>query len=315
MPSQQPDHYAVLGVTAHSTFGEIQKAFFKKSLSCHPDKRNDDESEEAHKEFVLISAAYNVLKDSDSRRKYDNTRRTQGTQRPGTSQRSDSDGGNSSFTRRNTSKGPFQSRASQFPGNPWFYADQSEQDARRSQHTRRANRGYPKQPQTQSESTDDPKDTGENRASQPYQVPRHEEKEELSPEEEAWLRYCTAKNNVQGLSFSLIDALYRVLEVIRSLRQVDAIKQQAAKARLQLRFIEISFSSIQVEMDCVHSPIWLLEATVSRINKMVILEENVRELLGMLKARPPGTMIPEQEAIHTCRLLLKALNKWVHLCR
>ncbi|KAL1883214.1 hypothetical protein Daus18300_000272 [Diaporthe australafricana] len=69
-----PDYYSVLGVAAESTFGEIQKAFYRLSLKCHPDKRGKSEADQAHREYVLISAAYNVLKDIQSRQKYDASR-------------------------------------------------------------------------------------------------------------------------------------------------------------------------------------------------------------------------------------------------
>jgi curved DNA-binding protein CbpA len=77
MPAQQPDHYATLGVPPDSAFGEIQKAFFKKSISCHHDKRHKADFQEAHREFILISEAYNAIKDPKSRHKYGNKRQRQ----------------------------------------------------------------------------------------------------------------------------------------------------------------------------------------------------------------------------------------------
>lgn len=311
MSAQNPDYYAVLGVPADSTFGAIRKAFFKLSLSCHPDKRDKSEFEEAHKEFVLISAAYNVLKDKQSRRKYDTTRALR-MQQPATAQ---SGRGQDHRYPRENDHNDFESRASQFPENPRFYADQSKGDARKRQQAQRADRKHPEQRAANSDS-DDSEGTAENKPPQPYEVPRHKDDEQISPEEEAWLRFRTAKNNVQGLSFSLRDALYMVLEIIRSLRKVDAVKRQATKARVQLRFIDTSFSKIQVEMDSVHSPIWLTEATVTRVKKMMILEKHIRHLLGLLKGRPPDAEYSSpEEALATSKLVLKTINGCVQLCK
>ncbi|KAH8769017.1 hypothetical protein F5883DRAFT_643688 [Diaporthe sp. PMI_573] len=314
MHPRQPDHYAALGVNPDSTFGLIQKAFFQISLSCHPDKRDKSEFEQAHKEFALISAAYNVLKDPDSRRKYDNTRRARRTQRAGTSQKRNSNGDHPSYNQSSGDEDTSEPRATQFPGNPRFYAEQSERNARQKQHTRHANQEHPGKWETESDTTDS-EGTDDSSNFQAYEVPRHEEVEEFSPEQEAWLKYRTAKNNLQGLSFSLSDAVYRVLEVIRSLRKVDSVKRRASKARVQLRFIETSFSNIQEEMDSVHSPVSLTEATAIRINKMMILGENIQDFLGLLGPRMPGLAPPEQEAMETSKLLLKAMSQWVQLCK
>lgn len=313
MSSQKPvDHYAVLGVPVDSAFVVIQKAFFKLSLSCHPDRRDKSEFEEAHKEFVFISTAYNVLKDKQSRDKYDSTP-AHGMQRPMTAQRGHEQ--DRWCHRENDDEDGFESRASQFPRNPRFFTDQSKRDARKRQHARRDNREQPKQWAANSDSYDS-KDTGENQPPKPYEVPRHKDDEQVSPEEEAWLRFRTTRNNLHGLSFSLRDALYSVLEIVRSLRKVKAVKRQAAEVRVQLRFIEATFSNIQMEMDSVHSPILLTEATVTRVKKMMILEEHIRDLLGVLKARPPATEpnLSEKEALATSKLVLKTMNRCVHLC-
>lgn len=284
MSSQQPvDHYAVLGVPADSTFVVIQKAFFKLSLACHPDRRDKSEFEEAHQRFVLISAAYNVLKDKQSRDKYDSTR-AHGMQRPMTARRGHEQ--DRWCHRENDDEDYFESGASRFAGNTWFYAEQSKQDARNRQ----------------------------NQPPEPYEVPRHKDDEQVSPEEEAWLRFRISKNKLQGLSFSLRDALYSVSEIVRSLRKVNVVKSRAAKARVQLRFIEATFSSIQMEMDSVRSPIWLTEATVTRVKKMTILEAHIRDLLEVLKARPPAAdpNYSQEEALATSKLVLKTMNRCVH---
>lgn len=314
MSSQKSvDHYAVLGVPADSTFVEIQKAFFKLSLACHPDRRDESEFEAAHKEFVQISAAYNVLKYKQSRDKYDSTR-THAMQRPMTSQRGHKE--DRWRHRGNDDEDEVEFQASQFTRNPRYCADQSRRDAPKRQHARRPDLEHPKQGATNPDS-DDSKNTGENQPPEPYEVPRHKDDKQVPPEEEVWLRYRIAKNNLQGLSFSLQDALYSVLEIIRSLRKFDAVKSQAAKARVQLRFIEATFSSIQFEMDSIHSPSWLTQATVTRVKKMTILEEHIRRLLGMLKTRPPaaGPNSSEEEALSTSKLVLKTMNRCVHICK
>lgn len=311
MSAQKPDYYAVLGVPADSTFEEIRRAFCRLSLTHHPDRRDKSEFQEAHKEFVLISAAYNVLKDKESKRRYDSTRAHR-MQRPATA-RSHFNSEGPWFNRENNDDGAFDPRDSQFPGNPQSYADQSERDARNRQRARRADRGHPKPREPSSDSDD----SEEDQPYKPYEVPRHKDDERISPEEEAWLRFRTAKNNLQGLSFSLKDALYMVLEIIRSLRKVDAAKRQAAMAREQLRFIEASFSTLQMDMDGVHSPMSLTEATVIRVKKMIILQEHIRDLLELPKARPPAdaSRSPEEEAIEASKLVLKAMNACAQLCK
>lgn len=305
MSAHKPDYYAVLGVSADSTFGAIQKAFFKLSLAHHPDRRDKSEFEEAHKEFVLISAAYNVLKDKESRREYDETLRAHTIQRRSTAC-SNSGGRHPRFNQQNDDEDEREPRKSQFPRNSRFHADNSEQDARR------ADRGHPKQGGSRSDSDD----SGRHQSYEPYEVPCHKDDEQISPEEEAWLRFRITKNNLQGLSFSLKEALYMALDIIRSLRKVDAGKVHAVNAREQLRFIETSFSTLQIEMDRVDSPIFLTEATVIRVKKMMILEEHIRDLLGLLKAPPPPDDITsslEEHAIESSKLVLKALNKCVEL--
>lgn len=313
MSAQKPDYYAVLGVPADSTSGAIRKAFFKLSMAHHPDRHDKSEFDEAHKEFVLISAAYNVLKNEESRNQYDSSRARR-MQRPTAQSHFNREDPWSS--RENDDDDAFEPRKSQFPGNPRFYADKGERDARERQRTRRANREHPKQWKADSDS-DDSENRGANQPDEPSEVPRHEKDDEVSPEEEAWLRFRTAKNNLHGLSFSLKDALYTVLEIIRSLRKFDAVERQAARARVQLRFIEASFSTIQVEMDSVQSPIWLKEATVIRIEKMGILQEHIRDLLELLKARPPvdEPSYIEEEAIANSKLVLKTMNRCVQLCK
>ena len=63
------DYYQVLGVDRNSNEADIKKAYRKLAVQFHPDKNpGDSESEERFKE---ISAAFEILKDPDKKRKYD----------------------------------------------------------------------------------------------------------------------------------------------------------------------------------------------------------------------------------------------------
>lgn len=61
-------HYNILGVSRKATTIEIKKAFRDKAKIYHPDV---SESNNAHKIFVEIAEAYNILKDSKTRAEYD----------------------------------------------------------------------------------------------------------------------------------------------------------------------------------------------------------------------------------------------------
>lgn len=63
------DYYELLGVSKDADGREIRKAFKKLALKYHPDKNKEDQ--EIYELFVKISRAYEILKDEDSRRKYD----------------------------------------------------------------------------------------------------------------------------------------------------------------------------------------------------------------------------------------------------
>lgn len=63
------DFYKILGVKRSANDKEIKRAFKKLSLKYHPDKNPGDD--EAKKKFQDVSAAHEVLTDSEKRRKYD----------------------------------------------------------------------------------------------------------------------------------------------------------------------------------------------------------------------------------------------------
>lgn len=60
------DYYEVLGVSKGASDDEIKKAFRKKAVEYHPDKQGGDEAK-----FKEINEAYEVLKDSGKRQRYD----------------------------------------------------------------------------------------------------------------------------------------------------------------------------------------------------------------------------------------------------
>jgi len=62
------DYYDILGVSKSANAKEIKKAFRKLAVKYHPDKNKDPDAETKFRE---IAEAYDVLSDSDKRKKYD----------------------------------------------------------------------------------------------------------------------------------------------------------------------------------------------------------------------------------------------------
>jgi molecular chaperone DnaJ len=60
------DYYEVLGVGKDASADEIKKAFRRKAIELHPDKQGGDEVK-----FKEVNEAYEVLKDSSKRQRYD----------------------------------------------------------------------------------------------------------------------------------------------------------------------------------------------------------------------------------------------------
>eukprot|EP00747_Dinoflagellata_sp_TGD_P209811 gnl/TRDRNA2_/TRDRNA2_83184_c0_seq1.p1 gnl/TRDRNA2_/TRDRNA2_83184_c0~~gnl/TRDRNA2_/TRDRNA2_83184_c0_seq1.p1 ORF type:complete len:317 (-),score=65.73 gnl/TRDRNA2_/TRDRNA2_83184_c0_seq1:130-1080(-) len=64
------DYYEVLGVSRMATDSEIAKAYKKLALKHHPDK-NPDNKEQAEYNFKRVTEAYDVLREPEKRRNYD----------------------------------------------------------------------------------------------------------------------------------------------------------------------------------------------------------------------------------------------------
>ena len=63
--------YDILGVAPNASDAKIKKAYYKKALTCHPDKFPNDAAKKV--EFQAISGAYAVLSDPQSKARYDST--------------------------------------------------------------------------------------------------------------------------------------------------------------------------------------------------------------------------------------------------
>ena len=63
------DYYEVLGISRNADANEVKKAYRKLALQYHPDKNPGNK--QAEEKFKEVSEAYEVLKDPDKRRRYD----------------------------------------------------------------------------------------------------------------------------------------------------------------------------------------------------------------------------------------------------
>ncbi len=64
------DPYSVLGVSKEASDAEIKKAYRRIARDCHPDLKPGDTEAEA--KFKAAAAAYDLLKDPEKRKQYDN---------------------------------------------------------------------------------------------------------------------------------------------------------------------------------------------------------------------------------------------------
>src|ERR1700750_743969 len=60
------DYYEILGISKSSSADEIKKSFRRAAIQHHPDKEGGDETK-----FKEINEAYEVLKDTGKRQRYD----------------------------------------------------------------------------------------------------------------------------------------------------------------------------------------------------------------------------------------------------
>ena len=67
--AQKRDYYEVLNVSRNAEEGEIKKAYRKLAIKYHPDKNPDNK--EAEEKFKEATEAYEVLRDSEKRSRYD----------------------------------------------------------------------------------------------------------------------------------------------------------------------------------------------------------------------------------------------------
>jgi len=65
------DYYKILGIDKNFSERELTKAYKKRCLECHPDRRPEGEREEAEKLFKEVQEAYDILKDPRKRQVYD----------------------------------------------------------------------------------------------------------------------------------------------------------------------------------------------------------------------------------------------------
>lgn len=63
------DYYKILGVSRNATQEELKKQYRKLAAKYHPDRNPDDPT--AHKKFTELGEAYEVLKDPEKRKLYD----------------------------------------------------------------------------------------------------------------------------------------------------------------------------------------------------------------------------------------------------
>jgi len=79
-PTEMQDLYQRLDVSRTASPEELKKAFRAKTLQWHPDRNNG--SADAHRQFIAIAEAYEVLVDKSRRSAYDSSSEPENTQPP-----------------------------------------------------------------------------------------------------------------------------------------------------------------------------------------------------------------------------------------
>jgi len=69
--ASRKDYYKILGVDKNFSERELTQAYRKRCLESHPDRKKEEEREEAEKVFKEVQEAYEVLKDPRKRQAYD----------------------------------------------------------------------------------------------------------------------------------------------------------------------------------------------------------------------------------------------------
>lgn len=72
MKTTLPDYYALLGLPASSSPGDVARAYRQQCFLWHPD-RHPDAHKRAHQRFLAIAEAYAVLGEPSARTRYDRT--------------------------------------------------------------------------------------------------------------------------------------------------------------------------------------------------------------------------------------------------
>ncbi|GIW22725.1 MAG: hypothetical protein KatS3mg068_1732 [Candidatus Sericytochromatia bacterium] len=70
----EDNHYKILGIEQNATTEQIHKIYKELAISLHPDRNpnlSQDEKIQLEKIFSKITSSYNLLKNEDERRKYD----------------------------------------------------------------------------------------------------------------------------------------------------------------------------------------------------------------------------------------------------
>jgi len=76
-PYRNPDFYTALGVSAEATPDEITRAYRRLARQQHPDANPEATADG----FAMLATAYDVLRDPERRRRYDDTRNTRASNR------------------------------------------------------------------------------------------------------------------------------------------------------------------------------------------------------------------------------------------